>query len=85
MSIIAGGAFSGCHNLKHISIPDSVEIIGPHAFGRCEKFETICLPRGLIRLSRTAFHLCDNLTVYVPKGSYSEMCAKIMKIPYDII
>ncbi len=70
-------------NSKNITIPDGVETIGPHAFGRCEKLETICLPASLKKLSKNSFHLCDNLTIYAPKGSYAESCAKIMNIPFD--
>jgi len=37
--IILGKAFSGCTNMKTVSIPDSVVCIGYHAFYDCEKLE----------------------------------------------
>ena len=70
---------------KNITIPDGLEAIGLDAFTCCYKLEAICLPASLKKLSKNSFHLCNNLTIYAPKGSYAESCAKIMEIPYDII
>ncbi len=39
---IAGGAFSGCTNLKSITIPSSVTTIGKNAFSGCDNLTIYC-------------------------------------------
>lgn len=53
-------AFSGCKNLKKISIPVSVEIIGFAAFSG-SGIESIHLPANLKTISTAAFSGCTNL------------------------
>lgn len=53
-------AFSGCKNLKKISIPVSVEIIGLAAFSG-SGIESIHLPANLKTISTAAFSGCTNL------------------------
>lgn len=53
-------AFSGCKNLKKISIPVSVEIIGLAAFSG-SGIESIHLPANLKTISSAAFSGCTNL------------------------
>lgn len=57
---ICASAFS-CDNLRSISIPKSVEIIGDHAFYACSDLEYIILPEGLIGIGESAFGDCDKL------------------------
>ena len=61
-------AFSGCENLKKISIPVSVEIIGLAAFSG-SGIESIHLPANLKTISTAAFSGCTNLkSVEFPAG-----------------
>lgn len=61
-------AFSGCKNLKKISIPVSVEIIGFAAFSG-SGIESIHLPANLKTISTAAFSGCTNLkSVEFPAG-----------------
>lgn len=61
-------AFSGCKNLKKISIPVSVEIIGLAAFSG-SGIESIHLPANLKTISSAAFSGCTNLkSVEFPAG-----------------
>lgn len=61
-------AFSGCKNLKKISIPVSVEIIGLAAFSG-SGIESIHLPANLKTISTAAFSGCTNLkSVEFPTG-----------------
>lgn len=61
-------AFSGCKNLKKISIPVSVEIIGLAAFSG-SGIESIHLPTNLKTISTAAFSGCTNLkSVEFPAG-----------------
>ena len=57
---ISSYAFSGCKNLKKISIPVSVEIIGLAAFSD-SGIESIHLPANLKTISTAAFSGCTNL------------------------
>lgn len=57
---ISSYAFSGCKNLKKISIPVSVEIIGFAAFSG-SGIESIHLPANLKTISTAAFSGCTNL------------------------
>lgn len=57
---ISSYAFSGCKNLKKISIPVSVEIIGLAAFSG-SGIESIHLPANLKTISTAAFSGCTNL------------------------
>lgn len=61
-------AFSGCKNLKKISIPVSVEIIGLAAFSG-SGIESIHLPANLKTIPTAAFSGCTNLkSVEFPAG-----------------
>ena len=63
---IAGGAFSGCTNLKNISVPNSVIGIGDSAFSGCASLTSIDIPRGLINIGYKAFASCcslENITI----------------------
>ena len=61
-------AFSGCKNLKKVSIPVSVEIIGLAAFSG-SGIESIHLPANLKTISTAAFSGCTNLkSVEFPAG-----------------
>ena len=65
---ISSYAFSGCKNLKKISIPVSVEIIGLAAFSG-SGIESIHLPANLKTISTAAFSGCTNLkSVEFPAG-----------------
>lgn len=65
-------AFSGCSNLRSISIPDSITVIGESAFSGCDKLTSVELPRTLNRIGREAFYGCSKLTnVNIPNGTYS--------------
>lgn len=61
VTIIGDGAFSGCTNLKNISIPDSVREIGKEAFFDCKNLEAITLGAGLRSCGAKAFDNCINL------------------------
>lgn len=61
VTTIGDGAFSGCTNLKNISIPDSVSEIGKEAFFDCKNLEAITLGMGLRSCGARAFDNCINL------------------------
>lgn len=52
---IAPSAFSGCINLKTVSLPDSVYSIGSRAFYGCTSLGSVALPEGYVRYGDYAF------------------------------
>ncbi len=61
VSKIADYAFSGCHNLTSITIPDSVSYIGRSAFGGCG-ITFLTIPDSVNIIEGYAFSCCRNLT-----------------------
>ena len=64
--------FSGCYNLKEISIPKSVKYIGKQAFYNCNLLEKIILHENIETIEEYAFLILDNATIYVPLESDPE-------------
>ena len=58
---LADWAFSGCINLKSITIPDVVTSIGEYAFMKCEGLEELTLGAGLKKIATNAFKDCEEL------------------------
>lgn len=54
-------AFAYSPNLKRVSLPSSVEIIGEYAFYKCVKLETVILPSRLRIISSNMFNSCTSL------------------------
>jgi len=70
---ISTNAFSGCVNLKSISIPSTIASIGGFAFFRCERLEKIYIPTNVQSVGAYAFDGCSSLSIYCeaekqPKG-----------------
>ncbi len=58
---IGGFVFDGCLNLKHISLPNSLESMWQYAFARCG-LETIELPPNVTQIIPFTFMDCKSLT-----------------------
>ncbi len=65
---ISYNTFRGMTNLKSITIPDSVEIIGSYAFYDCPKLENVIFSEGegngLKTIHSNAFYRCSSLTSF---------------------
>ena len=59
---IGDGAFSLCHNLKSITILDSVISIGDLAFSSCYKLKSITIADSVTSIGYNAFNGCRSLT-----------------------
>ena len=61
------GAFEYSDNLGSITIPDSVTIIGDHAFYNCCNLTSVIIPDSVTSIGNYAFRGCSNLTsVIIP-------------------
>ena len=61
------------HNLKKITLPDSVLEIESYAFYKCSALESIEFGKNICRIGRAAFQGCSNLKrVNVPDKAVIE-------------
>ncbi len=67
--VIAESAFSGCGNLKAITIPDGVAYIGDYAFRDCTSLTDIKIPDGVTEIKMGTFYGCSSLTsITIPES-----------------
>ena len=76
-------AFSGCSNLKQITIPSGVETIGDYAFEGCESLESITIPDSVTSIGSYAFRYCYSLTNIKYRGTEAEWLAIIKGYRWD--
>ena len=66
---IAENAFSACHNLTSITIPNSVTSISDGAFSTCNSLTSINIPSSVTKINESVFYMCRNLKdVYIPNS-----------------
>ncbi|MBR4248529.1 MAG: leucine-rich repeat domain-containing protein [Verrucomicrobia bacterium] len=70
---IENSAFSGCEDLKSITIPDSVSEIGESAFEGCDSLKSIVLGKGITVIGESAFSECVSLKCIVIPESVTEI------------
>ena len=61
VTAISDYAFIGNKNLTEITLPDSVAVIGVHAFAMCEKLSVVKGGLGVVEIQKSAFSECANL------------------------
>lgn len=59
--IICKDAFSGCKELKRISLPPSVKYIAESTFDNCENLEAIEFSEGILSIGPSAFKDCKSI------------------------
>lgn len=63
------GGFSGCRQLKTVSLPETITYIGDGAFKDCIHLEKINIPESVSYIGKEAFCFCRQLkTVIIPEG-----------------
>lgn len=66
--VIGEGAFAN-QMITSVSLPDSVEVIGPRAFQLCMRLSSVRMPSRLERIEAHAFEHCRSLLMLIlPEG-----------------
>ena len=66
---IESDAFSYCHSLSSITIPEGVTSIGRNAFYYCHSLSSITIPEGVTSIGNYAFYSCYSLSsITIPEG-----------------
>ena len=66
---VSASVFSGCRSLRHIELPQSIEVIGLAAFRDCRNLKSIVVPPNVKTIHPNTFLRCVNLThVSLPMG-----------------
>lgn len=69
LTLIGGGAFCNCKNLKQVQLPPQLKELGEDAFFNCENLAQIQLPSQLNKLGGDAFRDCTSLDkIDIPAG-----------------
>ena len=71
---ISGYAFKDCSDLRAVTIPEGVTVIGPEAFRSCDLTE-ITLPKSLEEIGCLAFGSCMELTSLTCHAENPPICA----------
>ena len=66
---VRDGAFFGCSNLAHVSLPEGLTSIDNNAFSDCESLTLISLPDGVTSIGDYTFYGCTSLTSITFKGT----------------
>ena len=56
------GYFENCYNLKEITLPEQLHVIGAYAFSRCDGLKSFIIPDTVTQVDIGAFSYCVNLT-----------------------
>ncbi len=79
--------FSGCENLKNITLPKSLKMISNGSFSGCKSLEHIELPEGMAALCLGTFKDCSGLrSIHIPStiemidGGVFQGCSKLDNI-----
>ena len=69
VTLIDGGAFQACYDLKAISIPAGVTDIGEAAFNGCKLLTEVILPEGITVIRASLFGSCAGLkAIEIPEA-----------------
>lgn len=69
---IGDAAFAGCEDLNSLSIPNSINSIGKHAFYSCA-FTKFVIPENVSSIGSGAFHYCTQMTDVTIPSSVTEI------------
>ena len=63
------GAFAGCKDIEHVTLPQGLTHIGERTFMNCSRLKTVVIQNGLREIGRSAFSQCMSLEyLIIPEG-----------------
>ena len=63
------GVFDGCEELRKISLPSNLKVLGPSTFNGCYSLEEISIPQTVSEIGEACFAYCHNLKkIEIPYG-----------------
>ena len=69
VKVLCDEAFSECHYLQSIVIPNSVTSIGKSAFHDCTSLQSIAIPNGVTSIGDWVFETCESLqSIVIPNS-----------------
>ncbi|MCL2548444.1 MAG: leucine-rich repeat domain-containing protein [Symbiobacteriaceae bacterium] len=76
-------AFTKCNELREVKLPETLRYLGAAAFSYCPNLERVRLPEKEIQtLSDHVFFASPKLTYYGVPGSWAELFASKMEMPF---
>ncbi len=79
---IGTNTFYCCESLLSLTIPSNVKEIGTRAFEYCRSLKDIYIPANVTYIEDYAFAYCNEVVIYGQKGSYAEIYANKLNIPF---
>ena len=70
--------------MKGVTIPESVSIIGSHAFEGCSGLERVTIPGSVTTIGRGAFEGCSDLHILVPESLIGHASLSDVKQTYSL-
>jgi len=67
------GCFYGCSELKTVTIPENITVIGDNAFRNCSALETLTIPETVTSIGTKAFNGCTKLEAITIAASVTEI------------
>ena len=77
--------FYCCESLLSLTIPNSAKEIGTRAFEYCRSLKDIYIPANVTYIEDYAFAYCNEAVIYGQKGSYAEIYANKLNIPFAVM
>lgn len=71
------GAFAGCKNIEHVTLPQGLVSIGERTFMNCDNLKEVVFESSIVEIGWCAFSGCKNLEkVVIPEGvkTIRDMC-----------
>lgn len=66
---LANGAFVNCYRMTSITLPETLEYIGPGVFAGCEKLEELKIPDSVEEIGEFAFSFCSLKKIHWPTST----------------
>lgn len=84
VATIGGSAFSGCTNLRSLTLPGCVKTAYGNAFRDCTNLRALVLPDSLTYMSGNVLRGCNQVVLTVTSGSYAERWAIDHDVSYVV-